>query len=318
MNYAFNICSANYLPYAKATADSLIRYNPDYRFVIFLLDVYPEIDASYFLPHTIVHVPDMNIPELSEMNQRYDIFELSCALKPFASEWILKNYADCAMAFYFDSDILIYDRLSIAEDLLINNSVLLTPHVSDALEYEERIHMEKDFLRTGVYNGGFFGVKNDEISFKFLKWWKNRLKDLCFNDAQNGLFVDQLWLNFVPLIFTGVAVLKNTGYNMAYWNIAERNLSDVKGNYIVNSDSPLVFFHFSGFDIFNSGNTLSKFQKAFTFESNPEVQPLFDEYRETVLKNNDQDFFNRVPRMGKVKEIKKRKKILGISYGKML
>ena len=309
MKYAFTICSANYLPYAKSVGDSLLLHNPGYRFIIFLLDKYPEADPAYFEPHTIIHAERTGIAGLAEMNERYNIFELSCAFKPFAAEWLFKNYPDSEIAFYFDSDILVFNKLSAAEEMLEAKSIVITPHVTTSLEFESRIYLEKDFLRAGVFNAGFFGLRNDETTSQFLSWWKKRLKDLCYNEVNRGLFVDQLWLNFVPLIFPNAAVLFDPGYNMAYWNMEERKLTERNNIFFVKDDFPLVFFHFSGYDIHSDRNILSRFYPAFTFDSHAEFLPLFQKYRAAVLNNNRDRLFDLLPKMGTVHKKKKKRSL---------
>ena len=108
MTIAYTICSANYLPFAKSLADSLIKYNPDYLFIIALADTYNNYDHHFFTPHVVVPVSKMDISFMEEMKSRYTIFELSCALKPPVALYILKNYVDCNSIFYFDSDIMVF------------------------------------------------------------------------------------------------------------------------------------------------------------------------------------------------------------------
>ena len=306
MKYGFTVCSANYLPYAKSVGDSLLESNPEYKFIIFLLDTYQQADKSFFSPHMIIHAAEMNMPELAEMSERYTIFELSCAFKPFAANWVFQQYNDCELLFYFDSDILIFNSFEKAEKILDTAAILITPHLTTSKEYGSRVYLEKSFLRTGIYNAGFFGLKKSADTDHFLKWWMTRLRELCFNDVDNGLFVDQIWLNFVPVIFKNVFVLHDPGYNAAYWNIEERSLTRKGGNFFINESYPLVFFHYSGYNI-NDDILLSKYYRGFTFDGLPEFRPLFMRYRDAALKNNRDDFFVLIPTLGKVSRKKKKK-----------
>ncbi|RYZ46869.1 MAG: glycosyl transferase, partial [Chitinophagaceae bacterium] len=58
MNLAFTICTASYLPFAKALGDSLVQHNPDYAFKIVLLDDF-KANEKFFQPHEIIPVADM-------------------------------------------------------------------------------------------------------------------------------------------------------------------------------------------------------------------------------------------------------------------
>src|SRR5208282_3977814 len=89
-------------------------------------------------------------------------------------------------------------------------------------------------------------VTNSDEAHKFLSWWEHRCLTLGYVDRQNGLFVDQKWIDFVPCYFNSVLVLKHPGCNMAYWNLHERTLEKVGETWIVNNSEPLIFYHFSG------------------------------------------------------------------------
>ncbi len=130
MKISYTICSANYLPYAKALADSLIHFNPDHRFIIILADRNYDAQKNSIAPHTIIAADDLALPFFEEMNERYSIFELSCALKPFEAEYLFRTYKDCDLLFYFDTDIMLFGSLSAAEKALNINPLLFTPHLA--------------------------------------------------------------------------------------------------------------------------------------------------------------------------------------------
>lgn len=298
MPIAFTICSANYLPFAKALADSLVLHNPDYKFIITLADTYNEYDVSFFEPHQVVPVKRMNIPHFEEMSRRYTIFELSCALKPFVAHYFLNKYSDCETVFYFDSDILVFGSLTKSETILKKHSLVITPHVATPSAYADGIFTELNVLRTGLYNAGFFGLNRSAESLNFLNWWQERLRYHCINDAGSGLFVDQLWLNLAPLYFRSTFILHDPGYNLAYWNFSERKLSGQEENLMVNDSYALVFFHYSGYDV-HQPEAVSKYQKTLLLENLPEYIPLFEKYRIMVAANNTEDFFSLPVTLGK-------------------
>lgn len=298
MKIAFTICSANYLPYAKSLGDSLIKYNPHFRFVIILLDKFPEVDLPFFSLHKIVHVQDMGVSAFEEMNNKYNIFELSCALKPFAANFIFKAEESCEQLFYFDADILIFSDLTAAEIALSENPILLTPHLTTSIEFDRRIEIEISLLRAGIYNGGFFALRRSEDTSNFLNWWMIRLENNCYNDLKSGLFVDQLWLNFIPSLFKTSLIFLNQGYNVAYWNFGERKISFKEEKYFINEEYPLVFFHFSGYDVMVE-NTLSKHFPSYSFENYRECIRLFELYRKAAMRNNIANLFERQPKLGR-------------------
>jgi hypothetical protein len=297
MRLALTICSANYLAYAKSLADSLVMHNPDHRFVIVLLDETEGLDLSTMLPHEVVAIADLGVPRFAEMNARYDIFELSCALKPFVIEYFLKARPELQTVYYFDSDILVFNSLQASDEALQHHPILLTPHILSPIPLDGLFSNEEVLLRAGIYNAGFFGVSQSEETFRFLNWWKERMEVRCFNDVANGLFVDQLWLNLVPVYFRGTHVLQHAGYNLAYWNLHERNVSSSADGYMINDSEPLVFVHYSGYDL-SAKDVISKHQDRYSFNNKPALLPLFQTYAEAIEKNGHEQFMHIVPAYG--------------------
>jgi hypothetical protein len=64
---------------------------------------------------------------------------------------------------------------------------------------------------------------------------------------RSGFFVDQKWINLVPCLFNEIHILRNPGCNVAYWNLHERFLTRESTGYVVNGNSALTFFHYSGY-----------------------------------------------------------------------
>jgi len=218
--------------------------------------------------------------------------ELNTAVKPFAFDYFFNHYPESSTAIYFDPDILVYDQLIELEESFAENDIILTPHITKPIE-DIFSPQETDFLNTGLYNLGFIALKKTQNSFNFLSWWMNRLKDHCRIDFLNGLFVDQLWINLVPLFFKKVEILRHPGYNMAYWNLHERKLSFLNDKYTVNESYPLIFFHFSGYKI-DKPYALSIYQNRFNFISRPDLTELFIKYSK-LISNNLHEEFSKIP-----------------------
>ncbi len=126
---------------------------------------------------------------------------------------------------------------------------MLTPHFTAALPRDGLRPSEEDILIAGTYNLGFIALGAGEQSTQLLDWWAERLEHHCVVDPENGRFVDQRWIDLVPGIWSDVCILRDPGYNVAYWNLARRNFEQRDGDYLVDG-KPLRFFHFSGFDPF--------------------------------------------------------------------
>ncbi len=154
--------------------------------------------------------------------------------------------------------------------------MLLTPHLTKPAEgkaYPDDIGI----MKAGIYNLGFLGVSNCEEAEEILQWWARRLSYQCINAQNEGIFVDQKFMDLVPGFAANARVLRDTNLNIAYWNLAQRSLSQETFGWAVDG-KPLGFFHFSGFDCKNA-SMLSKHTSAFRGDAvSPELRILMEEY----------------------------------------
>jgi hypothetical protein len=86
-----------------------------------------------------------------------------------------------------------------------------------------------------------------------------------------------------------VYIEKNPGYNMAGWNLHEREITNkIGGKFTVNKNNELVFFHFSGVKV--NTNNISDHSR-YTFEDRTDLEELINTYRRYII-NNGNDFFS--------------------------
>jgi glycosyltransferase involved in cell wall biosynthesis len=170
----------------------------------------------------------------------YDLKEFATALKPWLLEHLLRT-SDHVL--YFDPDIEIFAPLDDIAALAGRHSIVLTPHTTQPLPRDQLLPSEEMLLRAGIYNLGFVAVGAEATPF--LHWWQKRLARDCVVDVEQGIFVDQRWIDFVPALFEHT-VLGDTACNVAYWNLSYRHVEWTGTRYEVNG-APLRFFHYSGF-----------------------------------------------------------------------
>jgi glycosyltransferase involved in cell wall biosynthesis len=276
----FTIVAKNYLPYARVLMRSVAEHHPDWRRFVFLVD---RIDG-YFDPagedFEIVLSSDLPLPNPRWFHFKYSIVELSTALKPYAFEYLFDS-GGCDRTLYLDPDVRIYSPLNRVTEALESANIALTPHLTGPMEDDKR-PAEIDILRTGAYNLGFLAARGSRETQAFLEWWQRKLYDHCFVDLPRGLFVDQKWIDLVPGMFEGVSIVRDAGYNVAYWNLARRVVSCSEGGYSV-AGSPLSFFHFSGYDP-GQPDRLSRHQNRFRMEDLSEAtQQLLLSYRNELV-----------------------------------
>ena len=285
MKIIFTICSNNYLAQAKTLGDSVLRHNPDYTFVIMLCDKKkPAIDYSFYSDFDIIEISEINIPKLDKMSKIYNIVELNTSVKPFCFEYLYQKY-NANIVMYFDPDTCVFSNFNYIEEKLQNNDIILTPHILTPIEFDGYYPTENLFTNYGIYNLGFLATKKSENTQTLFKWWQRRLEINCYIRPEEGIFVDQLPMNYAPLFFENVYVSTNMGLNMAPWNLHERKISQKNGVWYVNNEEPLVFYHFSNYNP-NTPDTLAKYYNRITFEGHNDLKSLYDGYKEELLKNN--------------------------------
>jgi hypothetical protein len=214
--------------------------------------------------------------------------ELICAAKPCFFDYFFKNTENLEEVVYFDSDVLVYTNLKELEDNLQKYNFVITPHILSPID-DGFGPSDKHILRAGIYNLGFIAVKKSDESQHFINWWKDRLYKYCYNRPNEGLVVDQNWINFLPVFFEKILIEKDLGYNVAYWNLHERIISQKDALFFVNDRIPLKFYHFSGFNPEHK-NDISKHQNRYTFEQRQDLSVLFDEYTRLLYKYKHASF----------------------------
>ena len=203
--------------------------------------------------------------------------ELNTAVKPYYFDYFFRNTNDLEYVVYFDPDILVYQHLEDLDNHLKEYNFVITPHILSPLEDDGLLLNEQQINNTGIYNLGFIAVRYSEESQCFINWWKERLHKYCYVFLEKGLFVDQIWINFLPIFFKKALVERDLGYNVAYWNLHERTVCLKSEEYTINGETSLKFYHFSGF-LLSEPDVISKYQNRYTFEQKRDIKPLFDNY----------------------------------------
>ncbi|GAA4463415.1 hypothetical protein GCM10023189_41420 [Nibrella saemangeumensis] len=318
MTLAFTICSVNYLAQARTLGDSLRETNPDWTFIIGLVD---KLDAAglpeaLYPPYPMLEVDKIGIPDFAGMCDRYDITELNTAVKPFFINYFYDKYPKADKIIYFDPDIIVFQPMNRLTDHLDRYSLVLTPHACSPVDDWERPN-DLHHLNTGIFNLGFIGLRNTADARQFVAWWAQRLVYECRIDLCAGLFVDQHWVNFAPVYQDSVWIEKHPGYNVAYWNLHERHFtgspieqSGNRGHWLINGTETLFFFHYSGYNP-DKPTEISKYQTRYTFAERPDVVSLFRLYRERLLANQNEIYrqypcvYIKPPRIVRYKRVRK-------------
>ncbi len=273
------IVGKNYLAQARVLSRSLRTHNPDAKMVVLLIDEVDGYIDPRKEPFELVKIDELSITDRPALCFKYSVLELATAVKPFLLEHIFHRFA-AKKVIYLDPDIEVFNTLSPLEELLDRHSILLTPHTTAPLEEDDCTPTEVTFLQSGAYNLGFIGLADTMTTRRMLSWWQARCEKYCVSQPREGLFVDQKWVDLVPGLFGDVNIVRDPGYNVAYWNLHERQIalgSEPKVN-----GQPLRFFHFSGYDP-DKPDVVSKHQTRFEMKNIGEARTLFSLYGERLL-----------------------------------
>jgi len=277
------IASENYFAQVDTLLESLLQTNPGWDRYFAIADE-PDDDLKRALTRTdtkLITMGEIDLPDINDMKFRYDIMELNTAIKPFVLKKLLKKYDRVV---YLDPDIVVYKSMELVNKAFDDGyEFVITPHLTGYWEEDGRQPTEPDILLSGTYNFGFFGIARSKNSSKVLNWWSNKLEKLCIVNHAGGIFVDQKWMDLLPGRHDKVFILRDAGYNVAYWNLSHRKATLKHGEYCFNG-KPLVFFHFSGFNP-NNPEIISKHQSRYNMKQIGVASDLFRKYVLNVKKN---------------------------------
>jgi len=285
MKAIFTVCSNNYLAKAHVLSISLRKHEPESRFFIFLCDEKDErIDYSA-LADEVITIRSIE-PEFLQLVLKYNIVELNTSVKPRVFEYLMHDRG-FDKVIYLDPDIKSYHSLTEVFNELESHSTVLTPHICTPVALDGKTPGENMFNNFGIYNLGFIGLSSKPEVPAFIAWWKNHTYKQCYVDIYNGIFVDQLPINHAHIFFKNVKVITNMGLNMGPWNLHERSLEFKNGEYLVNKNQPLIFYHFSSFKPDNMELPLH-FYNRYKFSDRPDLHQIYNEYNEDLRKANDE------------------------------
>lgn len=272
------VVAKNYVPFARVLAESFRRYHPHIPLFVVLAD---EVDG-YFDPAAesfhVLTLDDLDIPQRKRFCFQYSRQQVVVATKAYLLSYLLDHGFNSAI--FLDADILILGDLDPLFAIVEQHAIVLTPHLLAPLTGAERAARELSILLAGTYNGGFVGVSQAQATRAFLAWWQDRLYRHCCHAVERGMHYDQHWLDFVPVYFEDVHILRDPTYNVAYWSLPERN-AHVPDNSSDGNSEACRFFHFSGFDP-EQPPAVTRYSPRLTMGNVGPAVSLFDRYSDLL------------------------------------
>ncbi|HKI06225.1 MAG TPA: glycosyltransferase [Thermoanaerobaculia bacterium] len=283
--HACSIVANNYLAYARVFTRSFLERHPEGKVHVLIVDRPLPGHRYEDEPFAVTFAHELGIPAFSHFAFRYSLLELNTAVKPYYLLHLRRTEGIDRLC-YFDPDILVTGDLSGLYGRLDAADAVLTPHLTAPLE-DLGLPSELDILLAGTYNLGFLGLAFNERTLAFVDWWARRLYRDCLHEVERGLFVDQRWMDLAPSFLQRVDVLRDPGFNMAYWNLPHRSLTGKNGAWEVNG-TPLRFFHFSGYDP-RRPEIVSKYQNRYSLADRPDLAALFRLYGERIREEGHEE-----------------------------
>ena len=151
------IFDKTYLIKGLALYNSLTEHCKSFRLWILCMDnsVYQILKKLDLKNATLVTLQQFEDPELLSVKKDKNAGEYCWTCKPSFMLYILNKSKNTKHIIYIDTDCFFYSPPEPIYEELGDNSILLTPH--RFLPHKK--HLEK----SGIYNAGFFMVKNDII-----------------------------------------------------------------------------------------------------------------------------------------------------------
>ncbi|MBL7730074.1 MAG: hypothetical protein JNM88_02770 [Chitinophagaceae bacterium] len=261
------IITKNYIPYAATLLRSLQRLQPSEQLVALIVDNdggapgNPMPGMRYIRMDDIYKVANADLIYANYADKNADA--LRWGLKPVLLEYLLAE--GCEKVIYADCDLFFFSGYEFLFDELNNYSVLLTPGgtTRNPMQHEE------EFLsgyKYGQFNAGLVGVNKEAIPM--LRWWGRCCAYRVETNFADGLFVDQKYLDAVPVLFPNAGIVRHKGCNVAFWNQHEYNRVQQGKEVLINGEYPVVFIHFTNLYIpeLLNGNDPLLYPYYLTFE----------------------------------------------------
>lgn len=271
MNTVCTIITADYLPLAKALFISLQKQLPGIPLHVLVVDNNVNSTEKDLVIHPVNEISDS--PYFKEIEKKYahsnpDSFRW--ALKPVFIGYLLEQGFDKVL--FADSDVFFVGKFDFLFDELDKNSVILTPHWAniDPTKNEDSL---LSVLKGGVFNAGFIGVNKEGKAA--MAWWAGLCHYKTEDKKELGLFVDQKYLDIMPVHFDPVGIIRHRGCNLASWNTDSSKREIVNGKLLINKVYEPVFIHFAKDTIVNILN-----------RNDALLRPYLDEYMNILQKEN--------------------------------
>jgi hypothetical protein len=231
------------------------------------------------------------------MERRYYDFELIAASRPAFALALLKKHPECSQITFFAPSVLLFR--SFQEILSPEADVFLTPNLTKPLP-ASKILDDKRILNVGMFHAGSWVLRPGAATLKSLRWWATRTIDRAHFNLCDGMNMDQLWLNYLPIWNKETTIIRNTGWHFGLHAVLNQKLTQETGQYQVGGEE-LITVDFAGLDFFDPVWS----NHAALASKDPLFRNLAKQYRQSVQNNAANVPAGVTPPYGKSIQIKK-------------
>ncbi|ONI72741.1 glycosyl transferase [Actinosynnema sp. ALI-1.44] len=288
---ACTIVARNYLPFARVLAKSYLEHHPGHEFVVVVTDGVPGGVTGDGFQLAGPELLGVDRADYLRMATAYTAQELASAVKPLLLRQLLTR-ADVVV--HLHPDIHVLAPMPEVVRLAASHDIVLTPRFLSPLPRDHKEPDDLTALGEGMFDLGFVAV--GQGAGDFLDFWADRLRQDALVDAPRQMFADQRWADQIPALFRHT-VIRDTGFDVAYWNLHERPVSRAADGTLRAGAHPLRFFHFSGYRpedpwLLSVHCTL---RPRIRLSEHPEVARLCAAYRDLLLANGYREPLKSVP-----------------------
>jgi glycosyltransferase involved in cell wall biosynthesis len=266
---------------ARVLGASLREFHPELRFHVLVVDEFEGHFDAAAQPFEVLRPEQLGISDFGRMAGVYEAHELCAAAKP----WLLRHLLErdgCEGVIYLDPSIRLYGRIDDVVQALGEHGLVVTPRYLDPVPHDGTGPAgDRGILESGAYDRGFLGLAPGEFADRVLAWWSGRVEREYLIASQDGLAADQRSIDLVPGFAEDYVLIRDAGFDVAYWNLAGRSLTRDDGTYRVD-DAPLSVFNFSGFDPLEP-HVLSRHQDRIRLGDDPVLAELCRDYADALL-----------------------------------
>lgn len=303
-----SIVTSDYISEGYTLSESIRLINPSVQVYLLVIGELSH-QATELAPTNVKIVKYEDVVEKRTalvLQDKYTPFELCCAIRGIFHLWLFEN-SKTEKWLMLDSDMYVFSSLMPISNYLDKNDIILTLHSNKPVAIEEAIPHEVGILNHGLYNGGFFGAKRTKNTLKILEWMSSRLIEYGYSGflknskyQQLKLFVDQLWLNFIPIYFNNVHISDDEVLNLGHWNLHQGELRNINGKYYFR-DEQVVIAHFSSVPI-NNPEYVSNHSSLYIKKPVYQWKNMFNSYISTKekymdIKNKDNSYMHYIKKI---------------------